>query len=504
MKGDQSHQCYVTVCAGPLPRPCSICKDIPLGEIVERCLKHSFVLHFKYDLLPPFPLFNPSINLRVQDTVLFNTGDYLMALKIITSESTFSMNSAQDVSKSLYVDKEYHVSKLCSSLHVESVQDASATNTDRGEVSTCKSCLASGEVHGGEPSAKDMEVTSNQEVDLTTSSEIATGVNSSSATKAEGTNSTCATHKNVDRRKVVSAFVNGLKKIHGEETDAHEEQESLSLIWCTENERKCQDLHNQELAAKKCHSEGRTQDKSLKNTGLSSDAVQTSESIRIVNSSDSRHIAEHTSTWSNIPDKENSSLPCTDPLESDNENCELEYYNRVSNTCSSCGCNLVTVTPILNNNNLTSSVLKVYKQSSNVASYDELPDLANDFDMYDGSLPLKVKTRHGATLKQVSKINQSSPNAASNPFLEGTLGSGMQMLAIQQETLDIEQCIGELIQAHEDLKQNYKSLKDYDVQVVSVCPYSGEVITLARLLVYTRTRRQSATCGLSVSPRCVN
>ncbi|KAJ7377023.1 protein ubiquitination [Desmophyllum pertusum] len=76
----------------------------------------------------------------------------------------------------------------------------------------------------------------------------------------------------------------------------------------------------------------------------------------------------------------------------------------------------------------------------------------------------------------------------------------LHALAVQQVTLDVEQCINELILAHEGLKDSYKSLKDYDVQVVGVCPDSGEVIAMAKLLVYTRIRQQSASCGLPVSP----
>ena len=68
-------------------------------------------------------------------------------------------------------------------------------------------------------------------------------------------------------------------------------------------------------------------------------------------------------------------------------------------------------------------------------------------------------------------------------------------------TLDLEQCIGELIQAHERLRDCYKSLKDYDVQILHVLPDSRRVVIMARILVYTRTREKSASCGLPVSPR---
>ena len=184
----------------------------------------------------------------------------------------------------------------------------------------------------------------------------------------------------------------------------------------------------------------------------------------------------------------------------DSEKSDLDCPNTVSNACSSYGGTVLG--PVLNNNNLTSSVFKVYIETSNDPGYHELPDLTGEFDMFDGSLPLTVKTCHGNTLKQGFKINESNPDTTSNPCLEETLGIGKERaLAVHQVTLDLEQCINELILAHEGLQHSYKSLKDYDVQVVGVCPDSGEVITMARLLVYTRTRQQSASCGLPVSPR---
>ena len=45
-------------------------------------MKHSYAVHMKYERVPPFPWFIPPLHLQLKDTVLFNTGDQLMALSV--------------------------------------------------------------------------------------------------------------------------------------------------------------------------------------------------------------------------------------------------------------------------------------------------------------------------------------------------------------------------------------------------------------------------------------
>ena len=265
--------------------------------------------------------------------------------------------------------------------------------------------------------------------------------------------------------------------------------------------RNCHDLCYKGLCAQgDCVGKGSNQVKCNKSyAGNSSfDSTQCLGNTCNVNSSQNLDATEGSSTCANISGDSSSISHVSAEDKSDKAHCDFAC----SHCYSSYECNNVTAAPVVNNNNLTSSVFKLYEETSNDSSYDELPDLANEFDMYDGSLSLTVEKRCGsAPLKQVAKINQSNPNAEMFSILKKTLESNKQGMAIQQTTLDLEQCISELIQAHEDLRQSYKSLKDYDVQVITACPDSGEVIALARLLVFTRVKQQSATCGLSVSPR---
>ena len=94
--------------------------SIPLGpEDKTLCLKHSFCLHTKYELTPPFPVFFPKVQLKCDGQVILNTGDSIVSLHIdldgIESKpkGPFSETSALKVKESLVSDKTKEI--LCSS-----------------------------------------------------------------------------------------------------------------------------------------------------------------------------------------------------------------------------------------------------------------------------------------------------------------------------------------------------------------------------------------------------
>ena len=460
------------------------------------------MVHFKYDLLPPFPIFNPSTNLKMDDTVLFNTGDFLMALRILTVENTNSNFS--EVLNSLYPDTEDKQSKnsCCS---VDNKQDSDGVTGNGGIPSQCADV---GHLESAVLNAEALDVKSNGKVDGIDSPEAHAIHDSSSGNNVE-------MQKHADRHAIVSGFVNVLKKIHGERRHGNinvNKEECLPLAVNSENKKECEDStgRNDGDSTKECSNERGNLDKfDVDIDHHPSNVVQTFKSGVNTSCSDldkpkagnSTHINEAEDATNSVENSKEQSA-CDKFAKSDYSRCELDCPDTASSTCPSCGC--AVFGPVLNNNNLTSSVFKIYVESNNNRDYDTLPDLTGEFDMFDGSLPLTVKTCQSTSLKQVFKINESNPNASANPCLDETLGNKMlRALAVQQVTLDLEQCINELILAHDGLRHSYKSLRDYDVQVVGVCPDSGEVITVARLLVYTRTRQQSDSFGLPVSPRFV-
>ena len=448
----------------------------------------------------------------MDETVLFNTGDFLMALRIINFENT--NNNFSEFLKSLYPDTGDKASKKsCSS--VDNKQDSSGV-TGKGDL-PCQ-CA---DVHVGDlespvlnAEAMDVKSTCNRKVDGTANSEVDASQDSRPSNNVESMQSACSLQKQVDRHKIISGFVNVLNQIYGKQQQRKlsvGKEECLSLALNTGNKRGCEDTkgNNDCDSTKECD-ERRNLNKFDVNIAYHpSELVQTFKSGVNTSCSDldkpkagnNAHVNFSEGTTKSVQNGKDQSA-CDAFAKSECTRSASDCPNTVSNTCSSCDC--AVSAPVLNNNNLTSSVFKVYIEPSHDPGYHELPDLTGEFDMFDGSLPLTVKTCRGSSLKQVFKINKSNPNTASSPCLEETLGNKiLNALAVQQVTLDLEQCINELILSHEDLQHSYKSLKDYDVQVVGVCPDSGEVITMARLLVYTRTRQQSESFGLPVSPRFV-
>ena len=69
----QSSTCYLTVAPSP---DTSKSNHNPPTNLSQR----SYALHLKYELVPPYPPFFPSVNLKIDDAILVNSGDFLCAL----------------------------------------------------------------------------------------------------------------------------------------------------------------------------------------------------------------------------------------------------------------------------------------------------------------------------------------------------------------------------------------------------------------------------------------
>ncbi|XP_078574110.1 uncharacterized protein LOC144860638 [Branchiostoma floridae x Branchiostoma japonicum] len=93
---DEKCLCYLTVTAVPPVGPCEDCMQLPQHldppepedslstPLPLRCLRHSFTLHTKYELAPPFPPFHPKVSLKLDGVIVLNTADSLVALSIKT------------------------------------------------------------------------------------------------------------------------------------------------------------------------------------------------------------------------------------------------------------------------------------------------------------------------------------------------------------------------------------------------------------------------------------
>ncbi|XP_025905652.1 DDB1- and CUL4-associated factor 15, partial [Nothoprocta perdicaria] len=78
---DENHRdIYVSVVASPPGAPCAACRAA--GAARAQCVRHGFVLHTKYQVVYPFPTFQPAFQLKKDHVVLLNTSYSLVACAV--------------------------------------------------------------------------------------------------------------------------------------------------------------------------------------------------------------------------------------------------------------------------------------------------------------------------------------------------------------------------------------------------------------------------------------
>uniref|UniRef100_A0A8C5U8R1 DDB1 and CUL4 associated factor 15 n=1 Tax=Malurus cyaneus samueli TaxID=2593467 RepID=A0A8C5U8R1_9PASS len=85
LMSDENHRdIYVSAVAVPPPRHCPACRRASAapGDASPACLRHGFLLHTKFQVVYPFPTFQPAFQLRKDHVVLLNTSFSLVACAI--------------------------------------------------------------------------------------------------------------------------------------------------------------------------------------------------------------------------------------------------------------------------------------------------------------------------------------------------------------------------------------------------------------------------------------
>ncbi|KAJ1160910.1 hypothetical protein NDU88_001400 [Pleurodeles waltl] len=86
MMSDENHRdIYISMVAMPPPRHCGLCREAALAhpsDTSAHCLKHGFMLHTKYQVVYPFPTFQPAFQLKKDQVVLLNTSYSLVACAV--------------------------------------------------------------------------------------------------------------------------------------------------------------------------------------------------------------------------------------------------------------------------------------------------------------------------------------------------------------------------------------------------------------------------------------
>ncbi|KAM9514244.1 LOW QUALITY PROTEIN: DDB1- and CUL4-associated factor 15 [Guaruba guarouba] len=81
MLSDDNHRdIYISIVAAPAPPHCALCRAPAPGA--RQCLCHGFMLHTKYQVVYPFPTFQPAFQLKRDHVVLLNTSYSLVACAV--------------------------------------------------------------------------------------------------------------------------------------------------------------------------------------------------------------------------------------------------------------------------------------------------------------------------------------------------------------------------------------------------------------------------------------
>ncbi|KAG7154412.1 DDB1- and CUL4-associated factor 15-like, partial [Homarus americanus] len=90
----QTRRCYITITAVPSLDNCSACYQVATSyeedDLAERwnscvrfsCLKHGITVHTSFEMVPPFPKFLPSVQMKRKGFVVLNAGNFIHVLNV--------------------------------------------------------------------------------------------------------------------------------------------------------------------------------------------------------------------------------------------------------------------------------------------------------------------------------------------------------------------------------------------------------------------------------------
>ncbi|XP_072240397.1 DDB1- and CUL4-associated factor 15 isoform X2 [Leuresthes tenuis] len=86
MSDENNRDIYITIASMPPPKPCSYCCPVPSATTIRtgsgECLEHGYVLNSRYQVVYPFPTFQPAFQLKKDQVILLNTSYSLVACGI--------------------------------------------------------------------------------------------------------------------------------------------------------------------------------------------------------------------------------------------------------------------------------------------------------------------------------------------------------------------------------------------------------------------------------------
>nr|XP_057921226.1 DDB1- and CUL4-associated factor 15 isoform X2 [Doryrhamphus excisus] len=86
MSAENYRDIYITIVSMPSPKPCPDCSKAPTSLSIRngsgKCLEHGYVLNSRYQVVYPFPTFQPAFQLKKDQVILLNTSYSLVACAI--------------------------------------------------------------------------------------------------------------------------------------------------------------------------------------------------------------------------------------------------------------------------------------------------------------------------------------------------------------------------------------------------------------------------------------
>ncbi|XP_056135930.1 DDB1- and CUL4-associated factor 15 [Lampris incognitus] len=98
MSDENNRDIYITIASMPPPKPCSHCCPVPSATTVRTggdCLEHGYVLNSRYQVVYPFPTFQPAFQLKKDQVILLNTSYSLVACGISLCQAGEQGQSSQ-------------------------------------------------------------------------------------------------------------------------------------------------------------------------------------------------------------------------------------------------------------------------------------------------------------------------------------------------------------------------------------------------------------------------
>ncbi|XP_048473923.1 DDB1- and CUL4-associated factor 15 isoform X3 [Rhincodon typus] len=477
MSDENDRDIYITTVATPPFAFCPDCKDMALLNADEQnayCLQHGFMLHTKYQVVYPFPTFQPAFQLKKDGVVLLNTSYSLVACAI-------SVNTTDEKGQILYSKSNEntappHHSELDPSLMLP-VMDGVMSNYHQ-----CKGINHPSSSDGG-PNCVPHKADTNSCVRTEYCPEemLSWELKSSKHGELAACN---ASHG--DRSSAAGKAKEFAADIFRRARAATSTMEALGSL--SQAESKPKEGVLQGITTDDCHEVLNTQRNEMSDFTLSSCSSKAKSEIQcsscVADTSDSALNSEHSHSQL---------LGCAcitqgNPALGNGVLSAAELKTEMASELIQCESGTM--------NNTTSQHHETAQTEPGYVNYIKLHYVlepsgmaADDDDGYDDKISLHfvVTDLRGRNLK---------------PVKESALYQG-KYLTVEQLTLDFEYVINEIIRNDASWSKRYCSFSDYDIVILEVCPITNHVIINIGLLLLAYPSDEEGQISKKPSRNCV-